>query len=91
MRTAPRNVVLLDAIRKKLPNPCNGCTDRKVGCHSGCEREAKYKADFEAEYQRAIECYLVERRLNISETMSRSRLKGNKGKYEYWSAYRKRG
>ena len=26
---------------------CKGCTERKVGCHSQCEKNAKYKAQME--------------------------------------------
>lgn len=27
--------------------PCKNCSDRKVGCHSNCEKYLKYKAEME--------------------------------------------
>lgn len=29
-----------------LENPCKGCTERKLNCHSKCERYAKWRAEY---------------------------------------------
>ena len=28
-------------------SPCQGCTDRRLGCHNECDKYIKYKQDFE--------------------------------------------
>lgn len=49
--------------------PCKGCSDRKVGCHSDCEKYLKYKAEMErqrilrTEQKEEIDFHICERKV----------------------------
>lgn len=96
MRKAPREIVIRDAIKRKIPNPCQNCTDRKVGCHVGCKRETEYKAQVDVEYHKAQDVYVTERMLfsdgiKTSERIKRSRGRGNAKKWNQHTGRRKDG
>ena len=45
--------------------PCNGCTDRHVGCHGNCEREAAWLAEQKPVKERATAEKQRDREINV--------------------------
>jgi hypothetical protein len=61
------------------------CTDRKVGCHDACEKEAEYKAKVIAENKAAKAAYKAERGMYQDIVCGKMRSQ-NEGKK--WDGYR---
>ena len=45
--------------------PCKGCTERTLGCHSTCEKYAKYKRLI----KRNTNCYYMQKRKERAENV----------------------
>ena len=67
-------------IHKKVYPPCYNCTDRRVGCHSECQRFTDFRATLETEKQAAIDANEGQCRAQDYEVRTTKRKKYRRGK-----------
>ena len=79
MNNTPRTI-----IRKIPKNDCYGCEDRKVGCHSTCEKYAAFKKANADDYYSVRHAYLGEllaEKYEIDQKKATLKRQGRKKKY----------
>lgn len=78
MNNAPMCRKIIDNVISKINSPCMNCENRKMGCHSTCDKYKEFKITIETEKAKIRNAYDTEIKLDDSAMKTVRKIKKRK-------------